>query len=628
MRKAQHLVHSLMSAKRHSAQLPVVAGHVVSSAGLYKRGEEMDPFPTEWSYVAEGGKHAIFRYSGTDCRFYFHVLRVVKNDLAMVASTFRGESLGGISADASTAIFPSAATCKIIEYMQESASQKFQRRIVQPLLGQCYIDFAREITLPASYCSLLYHRALASGLIPPSRLPSWQVDFMGESYASVHSSFHGGVRASLLRDHKQLPRHPRFHTANNTVISVEIKPKAGYVTSSPLVLPSNRCKYFRTRFSLQQELMQKGHVQKGWQSYGINEVGKGEQHRLGVRDSKTIHNENFSPSDYSPLDLFSGNTSKIRKALLDLGCNMQNNFRVFCNGKQISGEYETPSDGECQTILNDMFHRSSNNDDDDARDQQMTDAESTLLDVIIGIVTAILDRESQLLSSMLAMQQLDVIDGDGAVIVYERLVHLCGSNLEAEELLDKASITPACEFSPAEKNASKADMHITDMHDWRTGSEIIASPYTFPECESLDELLNEIIQFQTYFRERQQAGSLDASHVKCIKCVNGLSKGACIYLLQNWLLSSALCDVSFFVTFQLLSCRHPSRGGDECQVLDVNEECQTRDRGGIVFCSLQKNDSRAVPVHYEVKVVDCDPKPAKKLRGRMSVESKFRFIES
>ena len=598
---------------------------------MYKRGEEMDPFPTEWSYIAEGGKHAIFRYSGTNCSFYFHVLRVVKSDLAMVASTFRSESQGGTSADASPTIFPSAATCKIIEYMHESASQKFQRKIVQPLLGNCYIDFAREISLPASYCSLLYHRALDSGLIPPSRLPSWQMDFMGESDASVHSSFHGGVRVSLLRDHKQLRHHPRLHAANTTVISVEIKPKAGYITSSPLVLPSNRCKYFRTRFSLQQELMQKGHVQKGWQSYGINEVGKGEQHRLGVRDSKTIHNENFTSSDYSPLDLFSGNTSKIRKALLDLCCNMQNNFRVFCNGKQIFGEYEAPSDGECQTILNDMFHHSGNNDDD-ARDRHLTDAESTLLDVIVDIVTTVLDRESQLLSSMLAVQQLDVIDGDGAVIIYERLVHLCGSNLEAEDLLDKAAITPACAFSPAEKKASKADMHITAMHDWQTGSEIIASPYTFPECESLDELLNETIQFQTYFRERQQAGSLDASHIKCIKCVNGLSKEACIYLLQNWLLSSALCDVSFFVTFQLLSCRHPSRyydggEGDECQVLGGNEECQTHDHGGIVFCSLQ-NDSRAVLVHYEVKVVDCDPKPAKKLRCRMNVERKIRFIDN
>jgi hypothetical protein len=333
------------------------------------------------------------------------------------------------------------------------------------------------------------------------------------------------------------------------------------------------------------------------------------------------------------LDVFSGNTVQIRKALFDLCSNMQNNLRVFCNGEQISGEHKNPSDGECRRILNNMFHHSGN-DDDETQDQQMTDAESSLLDVIIDIVTTVLDRESQLLSSMLAVQKLDVIDGDGAVMIYERLVHLCGSDLEAEKLLDKALITPACEFSTAGEQAS--------VHDWRSGSDIITSPYTFPECESLNELLNEMIQFQTYFHEGQQVGSLDASHIKCIQCdashikciqcVNGLSTEACIYLLQNWLLSSALCDVSFFVTFQLMSRRNP-RGynddvGNECQGLDVNEECcQTCDRGGIAFCSLQ-SDSHAFAVHYEVKVVDCDPKPARKLRGRINVESKFQWCES
>ncbi|KAL3777249.1 hypothetical protein ACHAW5_008541 [Stephanodiscus triporus] len=566
-----------------------------------------------WSYVAEGGKHAIFRYSGKDRRFYCYVLRIVKSDLAMVALSFCTESLGGISTDASPPMFPSAATCKIIEYMQESSPQKFQRRIVQPLLGHCYIDLAREINLPASFCSLLYHRTLASGLIPPSRLPSWQIHHKPD--ASVDSSFHGKVRVSLLRDHKQIPRHPCLYTANNTILSVEIKPKAGYITSSPLVLPSNRCKLYRTRFSLQQELMQKGHVKKGWQKYGTNEEGKGVQDQLGVGDSKTIHIEKFTPSDYSPLDLFSGNTVQIRKALFDLCSNMQNNLRVFCNGEQISGEYKNPSDGECRRILNTMFHHSGN-DDDETQDQQMTDAESSLLDVIIDIVTTVLDRESQLLSSMLAVQKLDVIDGDGAVMIYERLVHLCGSDLEAEKLLDKALITPACEVSTA-------------VHDWRSGSDIITSPYTFPQCESLDELLNEMIQFQTYIHEGQQVGSLDASHIKSIQCVNGLSKEACIYLLQNWLLSSALCDVSFFVTFQLLSRRNPRRYnvdvGNDCQGVDINEECQTCDRGGIAFCSLQ-SDSHAIAVHYEVKVVDCDPKPARKLRDRMNVESKFQML--
>ncbi|KAL3822370.1 hypothetical protein ACHAXA_010848 [Cyclostephanos tholiformis] len=579
------------------------------------------PFPTEWSYVAEGGKHAIFRYSGTDCRFYFYILRVVKRDLVMAASSYRTKTPGGMSTDASPLLLPSTSTtCKIVEYKQESASQKFQRRIVQPLLGRCYIDIGREMNLPAYHCSLLYYHTLASGLIPPSRLSSWQIDIRDEPGAAIYSTLQESVRVSLLRDHKQLPPHPRLYTADSAVISVEIKPKAGYVTSSPLVLPSNRCKYFRTRFSLQQELMQMGHIQKGWQSHGMSKEGYGEQLRPGGGDSETNHKATFTPSDYSPLDLFSGNIVQIRKALVELGCNMQNNFRVFCDGIQYGGEHEVPSDGDCRIILNDLFHHLGNNDDDNhVQNPQMTDARSTLLDVTISIVTTVLSRESRMLSSMLAVQQLDVIDGDGATMIYDRLVHLCGSNLEAEKLLDEASITPAREFATAAKRAPTTEIPNT----------IIASPYAFPECEFLNEILGEIHQFQSCFRERKQVDKLDASHIKCINCVNGLSKEACVYLLQNWLLSLALCDVSFFVTFQLLG-RHQSRScndSDERQCLDVNEECQTSDHGGIVLHSLW-DDSPAVPVHYEVKVVDCDPKPARKLRDRMNVESKFRFVQN
>ena len=113
---------------------------------------------------------------------------------------------------------------------------------------------------------------------------------------------------------------------------------------------------------------------------------------------------------------------------------------------------------------------------------------------------------------------------------------------------------------------------------------------------------------------------MNASHVKCIEHVRKLSKQACVFLLQNWLLSLALCDVSVFVTFRFLM--------DEEH--DVMEECQSCDHGGIVSCSVQDDllHSRAVTVHYEVKIVDCDPKPAKKLRGRTEVERKFQYIQN
>ncbi|KAL7539945.1 hypothetical protein ACHAXR_009733 [Thalassiosira sp. AJA248-18] len=571
--------------------------------------------PNDWSYAAEGGKHALFRYAGTACDISGHLLRITKNDLAK-SSSVHAENEG----EDSTASF--SRTCKVIEFMEEPASQSFHRKIVQPLLGHCYLDLARLVRLPASCCAQLYHRTLASGSIPPSRLPTWKwkVDD-GTKSDKIDPIVQECVKATLLRDHTHLSPHPRLLPPASPTsvtfidsckqakdISVEIKPKAGYITSSPLVLPGHRCKYFRTRYSMQQELMQKGHVQKGWRI-----VQEGKEERRQSAENTKVHHGTFAPSNYSPLDLFSGNAIQVQKALTDLSQNMQNNFRVWRNGRQIFGEDETPSENDCQTMLDDLFNKSGIG-------VYSSDPKSTLLDVITKTVSRVLDRES-LLSNMLSMQQLDVIDGDGAVKVYERLVHLCeGSNDEAELILDEAALIALDGFALGQRafTASSSSHSSSD-------SLFASSPYTIPTCNSLDILLNEIAQFQTLLHACIQEGKspdeeiMNASHAKCIECVNQLSKEACIYLLQNWLLSLALCDVSFFVTFRVLKDR---------EVESIKEECQSREHGGLALCSIQDGApaSHAMAVHYEVKIVDCDPKPANKLRERGEVESKFQFI--
>lgn len=593
-----------------------IVSHQLPSSSIWQ--------PDEWSYAAEGGKHALFRYSGTDGDFNDHLLRVAKSDLANASSL----QVKNDDDEEPNVVSASLRTCKLIEFMNEPVSQSFHRKIVQPLLGHQYLDLARSVRLPASCCTQLYDRTLESGVIPPSRLPTWKVDNDVKCGTNnIGSIIPESVKASLLRDHTRLSPHPLLPTpaspsltseeyneknSHPTILSVEIKPKAGFITSSPLVLPDHRCKYYQTRYSLQQELMQKGHVQKGWRKT----TGTEDDQNSPKTVSATMQNE-FIPSSYSPLDLFAGNLAQIQNALKDLSESMQNNFRVWCNGKQIFGEYDTPSDDECQAILNDIFDHSR---EDDAREpeQPPTDPKSILLNVITRTVSRVLDRES-LLSNMLAMQQLDVIDGDGAVMIYDRLVELCeGSNIEAERILDDAASAAHLDLFMEQKESTGDGCSSSSEYLFA------ASPYTIPKCNALDTLLDAIAEFQTHIHSRIETGSspdadvVNAAHIKCTECIGQLSKEACIYLLQNWLLSLALCDVSFFVTFQFLT-------DSECQ---AKEGCQTCDHGGIALCSMQDDDAVScnMGVHYEVKIVDCDPKPAKKLRSRRDVENKFQFV--
>lgn len=556
--------------------------------------------PSDWLYHAEGGKHALFRYNEPSVaeenssnlaeHFVGHVLRIPKVDL-----TFAYAVVGNASANDNAAVATDQWMPTALE--QETQSFLFHRNVIQPLLGGCYLDLPHSVVLPPVFCGQLYQQAIASGNIPPSRLQSWQLK-SSEKKASKNCALNDGVKAMLLRDYTTLAKHPRFPhqspMAKQDVISVEIKPKAGYITSSPLVSPKNRCKYNRTRYSLQQQLMQGGHVHKGWR--------RKEDHQHLRHDSETIQNPKpFTPSTYSPLDLFSGNASQVTTALEDLSNHMQNNFRVFCSGTQIFGEAKT-LEGESKVILDETIGKRTASACNNHHDANMN-ANSILLDFITNVVSTILHRE-KVLRNLLAMQLLDAIDGDGAIRVYDRLLHLCdGSNSKAEEILDKAMLCVDEKLTETER-PNKPRL---------CGNNLATSPYVLPNCSILHKLIEEMDSFQSSHPEEHD---VDASHEHCVQLVNQLSLEGCIYLLQNWLLSLAMCDVSFFVTFQCLT--------DD----DQEEVCQSNDNGGIMIYDDGEEETMqgTVMIHYEVKVVDCDAKPAKKLRSRRQVEDKFQFI--
>jgi hypothetical protein len=118
------------------------------------------------------------------------------------------------------------------------------------------------------------------------------------------------------------------------------------------------------------------------------------------------------------------------------------------------------------------------------------------------------------------------------------------------------------------------------------------------------------------------------------------------YLLQLWFLSLAMCDVSFFVILrELPQCCCPAERQEESLFGDKTsynndttsisscfriDELQSEGKPGILSFVSQTDTNGSTSTRrrlaYELKVIDCDQKPAKKLRSRDKKEDLFDYF--
>lgn len=151
-----------------------------------------------------------------------------------------------------------------------------------PLLGSSYVNGGVLVPLPSEIMRLCQNRGVEVDPTSPALL-------MTDHTLAVPTSEGSG---------QWMPIGP--------AVCVEIKPKAGFITDSPWVAPENRLKRQLPRFSLHQ----------------VYKFVKGKVPCL---------------STYNPLDLFSGEEGRMRRALQALMVEPQNNLRVFIDGQQIYG---------------------------------------------------------------------------------------------------------------------------------------------------------------------------------------------------------------------------------------------------------------------------------------------------
>ena len=188
------------------------------------------------------------------------------------------------------------------QYEQEMLRNlDFAKSVMLPLMGGRYVHLGKGIFVPEDFASAM--NGICRGCRPEQRLDK-----------EINEGCHSGV---LMPDLCFLPSPPQTDSNEenhnygmktlNPTFSVEIKPKCGFLPTSPFIDATRSAKYTVCSYCMLQK----------------TKVKEGKYNR---------------ESSYCPLDLFSGEPRRVMYALECLVSDPQNNLRVFCDGSGIFSE--------------------------------------------------------------------------------------------------------------------------------------------------------------------------------------------------------------------------------------------------------------------------------------------------
>ena len=562
-----------------------------------------------WSFVAEGGHNACYAFQkSVDATAANNSIDLYRNKILRVAKS--DIVCGKIVSDHSPSPSDQQEECEHLPLIMATSEASFEDpnlryilKVVRPLIGPQYVDVPQRATISNEFAANLWRAAVISGRIAQNRANDWDCG-KNEEVNSIacskddqtlffHDKSNDRIEATLLSDYTKIstpaacstdpsPTAAAYPWPKENFLSVEIKPKAGYISCSPLIDPKRRIKFVQTKYWIHQRLMAKGHLKKGWCS--LRRDG-------GERD--------IAVSSYSPLDLFSSDKNRIQHALRCLFEHPQNNMRVWHDGKIVIG-HEVPkiNISRSNSILRDVF-------------PQMADC-IDLEDNIVDTVSEILVKEP-LLSRLYAGQALDFIDTDGATLIWNHLVQLCeGDSDKAETLVDQYQ--------------GRIQTFDDIMKDGNRGSGLSAL------CDRIASFREEMQTIHVGEKKKKKKEEeedivdeslLDEAYRETSELVGHLNKEESVQLLATWLLPLSICDLSFFVTLSPVPTPFPT----SIQSTEMSSNAsstgtysQTEDSPGCL--AMSHGDSSAIAKYfYNVKVVDCDMKPCRKLRNREHVEA-------
>ncbi|MED6169859.1 Inositol-pentakisphosphate 2-kinase [Stylosanthes scabra] len=317
-----------------------------------------------WVYRGEGAANIVLAYVGSYPPFIGKVMRLRKAP--------RNDALAMRSPSALNAhehLLWKHVDQLIASSDSELACQLFVEHVMKPLLGSQYVDAGEFL------------EAVEKDVI--SKRPIWRVD-----NATVDTL----CDSVLLMSDYSLFTHGNL--GSKSCISVEIKPKCGFLPVSRFISERTAIKRTVTRFAMHQAL-------------------------------KLHQGEIALKSEYNPLDLFSGCKERIHKAIVDLFTTPQNNFRVFLNGYLIFGGLGCGAKDTNVSIAKAF--------EDSLKSVIEADAGKCTENLIALVAEAV--QKSRVLDRLLEVQKLDSVDIEGAIHAYYEIT--CQQCLVCQELSDE-----------------------------------------------------------------------------------------------------------------------------------------------------------------------------------------------
>ncbi|GAV88707.1 Ins_P5_2-kin domain-containing protein [Cephalotus follicularis] len=237
----------------------------------------------DWDYRNEGAANLVLAYTGSSPAFVGKVMRIQK-------AARKNEN---INCSASYLTTHEKLLWRDNEELlsspnKEIVEQLYVKHVISPLLGPKHVDPGMRVLVTREFLECVAKNVAC-------QRPRWRVDA-----AEVDSHRDSVI---IMSDHSLFCHST---VKDEPCISIEIKPKCGFLPTSRFIAEENANKRNVTRFRMHQLL-------------------------------KLHHHDISELSEYDPLDLFSGSKDRICKAIKALYATPQNNFRVFLNGSLIFG---------------------------------------------------------------------------------------------------------------------------------------------------------------------------------------------------------------------------------------------------------------------------------------------------